>query len=57
MAQFADDLEKLNYIKRIDDPNDRRAQIFVFTDAGKKFTNEVKEICNKLDQKYKNEIS
>ena len=53
MAQFADDLERLNYIQRIDDPNDKRAQIFVFTEAGKKFTKEVKEICNQLDQRYK----
>jgi DNA-binding MarR family transcriptional regulator len=57
MAQFADDLEKLNYIKRIDDPKDKRAQIFIFTDAGIKFTKEVKEICNTLDHKYRNEIN
>lgn len=52
MAQFADDLEKLNYIQRIDDPNDKRAQIFVFTKEGKKFTKDAKNICEQLDKKY-----
>lgn len=52
MAELANDLEERNYVKRIDDPNDKRAQIFVFTKSGLKFANDAREICELLDKKY-----
>ncbi len=52
MAELANDLERRNYVKRIDDPNDKRAQIFVFTKSGIKFASDAKEICKQLDKKY-----
>ncbi len=52
MAELANDLEVRNYVKRVDDPNDKRAQIFIFTKLGMKFATDAKEICELLDKKY-----
>lgn len=52
MAELANDLEKNGYIKRVDDPNDKRAQLFIFTKTGLDFSKDAKEITNLLDKKY-----
>jgi DNA-binding MarR family transcriptional regulator len=34
MGQLVDDLERLEYVRRMPDPNDRRAKLIVLTDRG-----------------------
>lgn len=56
MAQLAADLESRNYVLRVDDANDKRAQIFVLTKLGQKFLKDAISITALLDAKFEKSL-
>lgn len=52
MAQLAADLELKNYIERLDDPDDKRAQMFVLTKLGRKYLKDALAITASLDLRF-----
>ena len=52
MAELARDLEEREYIKQVVDPNDKRAQLFLFTKLGLKFQKDAQDVIKMLEKKY-----
>ena len=52
VGQFLDELEKLQLIERIPDPNDGRARLVRYTDQGKKFLKVADQIKTDIENEY-----
>jgi DNA-binding MarR family transcriptional regulator len=52
MGQRVDDLERLGYVERVPDPQDRRAKIVRLTRAGTAFMNDAAEVVSRIWQDY-----
>lgn len=48
-----DRLEKLGYVKRVDDPDDRRVYLIFLTEKGNKVANEALPVVKKLNEQMK----
>jgi DNA-binding MarR family transcriptional regulator len=52
MGQIVDDLEQLGYVERTPDPDDGRAKIVRFTDAGLDFVCDAAEVLDEIWREY-----
>ncbi len=53
MRQLVLDLEDKGYIKRIPDPDDRRATLVIFTVEGRRFIEDGYEVKKEIDDEYR----
>ena len=53
MRQLVIDLEDKGYIKRIPDPDDRRATLVIFTVEGRRFIEDGYEVKKEIDDEYR----
>ena len=53
MRQLVLDLEDKGYIKRIPDPDDRRATLVIFTVKGRRFIEDGYEVKKEIDEEYR----
>jgi DNA-binding MarR family transcriptional regulator len=53
MRQLVLDLEDKGYIKRIPDPDDRRATLVIFTAEGRRFIEDGYEVKKEIDDEYR----
>ena len=53
MRQLVLDLEEKGYIKRIPDPDDRRATLVIFTVEGRRFIEDGYEVKKEIDDEYR----
>jgi DNA-binding MarR family transcriptional regulator len=53
MRQLVVDLEDKGYIKRIPDPDDRRATLVIFTAEGRRFIEDGNEAKKEIDDEYR----
>ena len=52
MRQLVLDLEHQGYIKRVSDPDDRRATLVIFTDEGMRFVADANEVKKEMEAEY-----
>ncbi|WP_213816612.1 MarR family winged helix-turn-helix transcriptional regulator [Glaciihabitans sp. dw_435] len=52
MGEMIDDLEKTNYIRRVDDPADRRAKLVVLSDKGHTAFTTAFEILAQMEREF-----
>ena len=53
MRDWVFDLEDKGYIKRIPDPDDRRATLVIFTAEGRRFIEDGNEVKKEIDDEYR----
>ena len=52
MRQLVLDLEHQGYIKRVPDPDDRRATLVIFTGEGMRFIDDANEVKKEMEAEY-----
>ena len=52
MRQLVLDLENKGYIKRVPDPDDRRATLVIFTDEGMRFIDDANKVKKEMEAEY-----
>ena len=56
MGELIDQLEHLGYVRRVPDPDDRRAKLIVPTDAARRVTDEVHRFNQALEAEYRHRL-
>ena len=52
MGPLVDDMERFGYVQRVPDPNDRRAKLIRFTDAGLGLLEDSREVVASIWERY-----
>jgi len=56
MGELIDELERLGYIRRLPDPEDRRAKLIVPTEAARDVTSRVHRFNQALEEEYRSRL-